>query len=376
MAGRRILIDGSMAKRGGGFTYLVNIVPQLAQLAPEDRFRIVVADEKVADSIPAADNVEVTYLGELGTRGRFDYTYRQAGRMARKWGADLYFSAGELAPLDLSCPMVCAFRNPNVFDSNRGYEVDRRQKLRFSVLWGLSRASAARARRVMFVSEDSAAWIGDSIKLPERKRAVIHHGMDHEKWRRGSVDGNHSSYILSVSSIYPYKNYVRLIEAYADLFRRRPDVPELVIIGDDQDAAYSRQMAEARTAAGDASHSVHILGEVPYAEIRRYYADAALFAFPSYLETFGHPLIEAMASEIPVVAADIPVFRELAQDAAFYADPFEAKSISAAMEEALYTPGASELLVKRGRERARQCTWQRSAEGLLDLFGEVIAEAA
>ena len=85
---------------------------------------------------------------------------------------------------------------------------------------------AARASRVMFVSEDSAQWIGDSIGLPERKRSVIHHGMDPSPWR-GTVattelDGR--PYMLSVSSIYPYKNYVRLIEAYAELAERRLDL--------------------------------------------------------------------------------------------------------------------------------------------------------
>ena len=55
---------------------------------------------------------------------------------------------------------------------------------------------------------------------------------------------------------------------------------------------------------------------MPYAEIPRYYRGAELFVFPSYLETFGHPLLEAMASDLPLVASDIPVFREIAGEAA------------------------------------------------------------
>jgi hypothetical protein len=60
---RRFVMDGSTARNGGGFTYLVNIVPRLARLAPEDRFRLFVGSARVADSIPSAPNLEVDVLG-------------------------------------------------------------------------------------------------------------------------------------------------------------------------------------------------------------------------------------------------------------------------------------------------------------------------
>ena len=104
-----------------------------------------------------------------------------------------------------------------------------------------------------------------------------------------------------------------------------------------------------------------------------WYAGADLFVFPSYLESFGFPLLEAMASDVPVVAADIPVFREICRDAAFYADPHSAQALSGAMEDALFVADAREMLIKRGRERVREFTWERSAERLVTLFNEVHA---
>ncbi|MCP5040738.1 MAG: glycosyltransferase family 4 protein [bacterium] len=376
MSGKRFLIDGSGAKRGGGFTYLVNVLPELSRLAPNDKFRVVVCDQRVAESIPTAPNVEVQYLGDLGARGRMNYTYRQAGRLAKDWGADVYFSAGELAPLNAPCPTIAAFRNPNIFNWQPDDSFGPKQRLRLWMLYGLAAASAARADRVMFVSEDSADWIGDSIRLPKRKRAVIHHGIDASRWQRPAGERSAGSYILSVSSVYPYKNYVRLIQAYAELYGRNPAAPDLVIIGDDQDPAYSEKMAATKAASGDAQDSIHILGEVPYGNIVKYYRDAALFVFPSYLETFGHPLLEAMANDIPLVAADIPVFREIANDAAIYADPYDTSSMASAMEAALASETVAELMVKRGRECVRHFTWQRSAESLLALFEEVLEEAS
>jgi glycosyltransferase involved in cell wall biosynthesis len=227
----------------------------------------------------------------------------------------------------------------------------------------------------MFVSEDSARWIGERLALPERRRAVVHHGIDGEGWSAPAGRSLHPwPYILSVSSIYRYKNFVRLIEAYTELARDLNDAPDLVIIGDDQDPEYTAKMETARAAAGDLAEHIHLLGEVPYADIRDWYAGAELFVFPSYLETFGHPLLEAMASRIPVVAADIPVFREIGGDAALYADPHDASSLAGAMRAALASPELRRLLVKRGLEQVRAFSWDRSSIRLLQLFREVLRE--
>jgi len=376
MSGRRILIDGTMARGGGGLTYLVNILPRLVGFASQDRFRVLLRSEPIAASLAPAPNLEVEVMPEVGLGGRLRFNYRELPRKLHEWGADLYFSAGESAPLSAPCPIIASFRNPNAFTSlDQGWPLY--QKLRLGALRHVARLSAGVADRVMFVSADSASWIGDRIGIEPRKRSVIHHGIDAEAWAAGTREPVHPwPYILSVSSIYRYKNFVRLIEAYSELAKRCNDVPDLLIIGDDQDPAYSRKMEEARRATGALSEHIYILGEVPYAQIRNYYAGAELFVFPSYLETFGHPLLEAMAAEVPVVASDIPVFREIAGDGAFYADPHSAESLASAMDAALFRPEARELLVKRSRERVRHFSWDRTAHELLALFTELLEERA
>ena len=376
---RRILIDGSMARGGGGFTYLVNILPQLSALAPDDVFHVLLRNERLAQSIPALPNVEVELLPDVGWPQRMLFTYRELPHRIASWGTDLYFSAGETSPLRAPCPMVASFRNPIIYtDLDLG--VSLKQRLRLRLLREISRVSARSCDRIMFVSEDSAGWMGNSVNVPVHKRAVVHHGIDTSTFSRSKGQGSvpyGPSYIVSVSSIYTHKNYVRLIDAYAALGRRRDNVPDLVIIGDLQHAGYLEQMKRARAAAGEElAERIHFVGEVPYAEVKAYYAGAELFVFPSYLESFGHPLLEAMASGVPTVAADIAVFREIAGDAAFYADPHKTDAFTGAMEEALFSPRARETLIKRGRERARAYGWDATARRLLALFDEVLAERA
>ena len=372
---RRFLIDGTMAKGGGGFTYLVNILPQLCAQSPHDQFRVLLRSERLAQSIPSAPNLEIELLPTASWIQRLRFTYLELPRLAKQWGTDLYFSAGETAPLRAPFPMIASFRNPVPYAPDPSCTW--KQRTRLAMLREISRLSARACDRIMFVSQDSARWIGDLLNVPDARRAVVHHGIDASTWAprstRESDSAYRSSYILSVSSIYPHKNYVRLIEAYTALARRHADVPELVIIGDVQHPDYLEQMERARAAAGeDLAEQIHILGEVPYAEIKTYYANADLFVFPSYLETFGHPLLEAMASGVPVVAADIPTSREVAGDAAIYGDPYEAKSLASAIEAAL-SPELFRTLVERGYRRVKQFQWEASARGLLTLFDEVLS---
>src|SRR5439155_26611941 len=86
--GRRILIDGTMAKGGGGFTYLVNILPRLVEIAPEDRFRVLVRSERLARSIEAGPNLEIDLLPEVSPLQRLRFTYRDLPRLLKSWGAD------------------------------------------------------------------------------------------------------------------------------------------------------------------------------------------------------------------------------------------------------------------------------------------------
>jgi glycosyltransferase involved in cell wall biosynthesis len=372
-AGRRILIDASMAQGGGGFTYVVNVLPHLARLAREHSFRLIVRSPRLEASLPSEPNLEVTRLPRVGLAGRLRFLLMEAPRLAGSWRADLYFSVAETSPLRLPCPSIASFRNPNVV-ARKGHGWTPAQRLRLETLHALARLSVRSCDRILFVSEDSARWMGAALGIPPEKRIVIHHGIDLADWQEQPERPQHPRpYILSVSSIYRYKNYVRLIEAYAKLARRLPDAPDLLIVGDDQDPPYARRMEKARLATGALAQRIHILGEVPYAEVRGYYAGAELFVFPSYLETFGHPLLEAMASRVPLVAADIAVFREIAGNSALYADPYRPEALASAMEEALTSAPRREELLARGRERVRDFPWTRSAERHLALIRELAA---
>ncbi len=375
LAGRRILVDASMATSGGGYTYLVNMVPALAAAAPEAKFLVLTRDASSGRAVAPRANVEFRVLPSSGLWGRIGFVAFRAARLARRWQADVYFSVAEYAPFGARCPAVVSLRNANVFTPlDLGW--GRYQTFRLRVLRRLAMATAKRAARVIFVSKDSAAWMGDAAEVSPARRAVIHHGVDLAAWARAlqGVPRTGDTGILALSSVYRYKNIVRLVEAYCELGRRMTNPPPLTIVGDEQDAKHLGEIRQAIESADELGARIHLVGEVPYEEISSYYGDARLFVFPSYLETFGHPLLEALAAELPVVASDMPVFREIAGDAAIYFDPFDVGDIAEQMERVLRDSDLAESLAQRSRARAQSFTWKAAADRLAALLDEVIRE--
>ncbi|MBW2274489.1 MAG: glycosyltransferase family 4 protein [Deltaproteobacteria bacterium] len=363
-----------MASLGGGRVFIANVVPPLVALAPQDQFKLIVRDDALAASIPSAPNLEVESLPPGGMLDRFAFAYREAPRRIEEWGADLYFSFGEYVPLTGSVPRIATFQNACVFSKIRfGWPLY--QKFRLALLRLLAGLSARRSARVLFVSQDSERWIGDLVGLAKHRRAWLHHGVTVEEWRPRELPSRAARpYLLSVGSVYRYKNFVRLVEAYATVARESSEPLELVIIGDTVDHPYREQLLAAIEATGELAERIRLIDWVPHEEIPRYYAEASLFVFPSYLETFGIPLLEAMASEIPVVVSDLPVFREICLDAAFYADPFSSDSLASAMSRALGDAAERERCIGRGREIAERLTWDAAAGRLLATFEETLKE--
>ena len=362
-----------MVRGGGGFTHLVNLVPAMLAQAPETRFLLLARGETVASALPDSPNLELAVLPESRPLQRILFSVDQASSLVRRYGADLYYSVSETAAIGLPCPSVVSFRNPNVFTSlDQGwgpYQTSRLLALRRSAIH-----SARNASRVIFVSYDSARWIGDSVDLDESKRVVIRHGVDPSRWQRPRRKQPDSAGILFVSSVYRYKNFVRLIEAWRRVAAGRADPPELTLLGDIVDRKHARDIERARANCGRLASKIKITGAVNYENTADYYQNASLFVFPSYLETFGHPLLEAMASGLPVAASKTAVCREIAADAAVYFDPFDVDSLSLAIKRCLDEDSLRESLIAAGNKRVKEFTWEDAARNTLRLFAEILEQ--
>ena len=118
---------------------------------------------------------------------------------------------------------------------------------------------------------------------------------------------------------------------------------------------------------------VRFLGAVPYDELPRYYSAARALVFPSFIETFGYPLVEAMAAGTPVLASDIPTFHEVAGEAALYFPVDDPEALARCVDALSGDPAATRERVAHGRERVLRVDWRRSVDALCAVFEEVLA---
>jgi glycosyltransferase involved in cell wall biosynthesis len=235
-----------------------------------------------------------------------------------------------------------------------------------------------RADVVITVSNAAADELVTHTKIERERIRVVPNGVDLElatddevletRHRFGLGD---APYVLWVGSLEPRKNVGVLVEAFAR-WAALTDLPtRLVLAGpagwvEDEDAV----LAPARP-LGD---RVRTIGRVADPALRALYRGADVFAFPSRHEGFGIPVLEAMAQETAVLAADIPALREVTAGAgaARLLPPDDVDAWVDALDNLLHDDDERARLASAGRERAQQYSWSRCADATRAVYREAI----
>jgi glycosyltransferase-like protein len=170
-------------------------------------------------------------------------------------------------------------------------------------------------------------------------------------------------YVLTVGGIEPRKGSLELLEAYAQLCARMPDVA-LVIAGGQTLFDYRDYRARWERRAAELGVEPVVLGPVDHDELPALVAAAGVFAFPSAKEGFGLAAMEALAAGVPLVVTNLPVFRELFTGVARFANG--PAKLAAQLYAGLTAPNAAAR--KAGRARATRHTWSAAAERHLRFY--------
>ncbi len=170
-----------------------------------------------------------------------------------------------------------------------------------------------------------------------------------------------ASFALWVGTLEPRKNLDRLVAAVGQV----PGL-HLAVVGP------PGWNLDGRDVLGPLADRVHRLGPVTDADLGALYRAAAVFVFPSLLEGFGLPVLEAMAQGTPVVTSAATATAEAAGDAALLVDPLDVDALAAAVASVLDDPALAVDLARRGRQRAAERSWAATAAGYATVFRDVV----
>jgi len=175
-------------------------------------------------------------------------------------------------------------------------------------------------------------------------------------------------YFLFVGSFRRHKNWQGLIRAYALLPEAVRREHSLVMVGSARRVGGELAGLVRRLGVGEC---VHTPGQVADADLPALYSGALAFVFPSYLEGFGLPPLEALACGTPVVSSNRTSLPEVLGAAALYVDPDDLASLAAAMLRVAHEPSLRDDLARAGIERAAQFSPRRTARAMSDVFAQM-----
>jgi glycosyltransferase involved in cell wall biosynthesis len=235
--------------------------------------------------------------------------------------------------------------------------------------------SIQRADIVIVNSKSLQAEIDEHLHVDPQKVRLIREAVDHDIFKPGDRDsararvakfGVTRPFALFVSSLWRYKNCDGLLHAWK-LARDELAGRQIVIVGAERDPNYASELHRLIGELG-IEEDVVFVGSVPNEETVDFYRAADFLVYPSFNETFGLPILEAMACACPVVTSSISSMPEVAGGAAILADPHDPRSIARAMIDACGAETSG--LRTKGLRRAQQFTWAVTAQMTLDAYRE------
>jgi glycosyltransferase involved in cell wall biosynthesis len=382
----RIVLDARRLADFGIGTYIRNLVHSLAKIDTKNHYALVTTVPEVPELKDLPANFEtVVYQGKNRTGlAQLEYSI-----FLRSLGADLFHIPLNAVPLWMPKPYLVTIHDMStlLFSNQSNYRSNVR---RFYLRRGLLRAD-----RVMTVSISTRRDVETVLGIPPSRIRVVYNAPDPifcqasaAPW--ASPNGHqydtspeiqrvldryriHYPFLLYVGRTNPQKNIPRLVEAFAVMRGEMQDHPSyrdlrLIIIGDEiaRHPALRHAVIQSRVES-----SVRFLGFVPIETLRSFYQAASAFVFPSLYEGFGLPPLEAMACGTPVVCSNVSALPEVVGDAAVVVNPENVFDIARGMKEVLLDEKLRSRLIARGIEHAREFSWERTAQQVLQAYEEI-----
>lgn len=366
----RIAIDAHSVgtQLAGNETYAVNLIEALAEIDQVNQYTLYVTKESAIDRFANRwPNFRVKRTLPHTPLVRIPIVLSAELRKNPVDILHVQYTAPPLAP----CPVVATIHDLSFEHLPETFKRRSRAQLRLTV-----RRTAKHAAHILTLSKFSRLDIIDTYKIDPDRVSVTPAAAppqfaavtdETELQRIRLTYGIERNYILALGSIQPRKNLARLIRAYS-LLRQlglRAELPQLVLAG-------KRGWLESETLRAveqsEMRKDIRLVGYVPDADLTALYSGAMCFAYPSYFEGFGLPVVEAMQCGTPVIAGNRTSLAEVVAEAGVLVDPFDEKEIARALIKMIDAPAVRAEFRAKGFERAGMFSWKKTAQLTLQAY--------
>jgi glycosyltransferase involved in cell wall biosynthesis len=234
------------------------------------------------------------------------------------------------------------------------------------------------ADHVVTISDYAKSQIIEHFGIPAQQISVVSLGVDQRFYDRlapaivQSVCQVHSlqrPYFLSIGTLQPRKNIHRLIDAYQSLPPSVLQTHDLVIVGRN---GWGSEALVQRLRSLSPQSGVRWLGGVPDLDKRALLQNATALVFPSLSEGFGLPVLEAFASQTPVITSNTTSLPEISANAALLIDPSDSAAMAHAMQNLADNPSLAAQLRTQGLARSKQYNWQTCAQQTAAIYQRML----
>jgi glycosyltransferase involved in cell wall biosynthesis len=376
----RIGIDYTAAVRQGGGIgrYTRNLIRTLVELDSENCYKLMVAGGwGEGDGLgPWPANVDVR---SVPLSDRWVHLLWQRLRLpipvqAVTGSIELFHSPDFVLPPTAGAPTILTVHDLSFLRVPQFFVPEFRKYLEGAVT-----RAVERAQHILADSESTRRDLLDLMLVEPARVSVLYPGVE-ERFRPvqdpavlGRVRERYDlpdHFVLGLSTLQPRKNFAGLIKAFQRLLDEHGHEPETeslhLVIAGGKGWMYEATLALAEQSR--AANRIHFPGFVADEDLPALYVLADVFAFPSWYEGFGLPVLEAMACGTPVVAADNSSLREAVGEAGVMLSADDTAALTEALANVLTDAQLRARLLEAGRKQAERFTWEDAARQLLDLY--------
>ena len=236
------------------------------------------------------------------------------------------------------------------------------------------RKACENADKIIAISECTKRDIIQYFHIPTDKIEVVYQGCDPvfehpiDNKKKEEVCAKYqlpARYILNVGSIEERKNALLIVQALAQL----PQDIHLIIVG--RRTTYTKKI-EHFINEHSLTSRVHIMHNIPFGDLPAIYQSAEIFVYPSYFEGFGIPIIEALHSGVPVVAATGSCLEEAGGPDSIYVNPNNVDETIQVLKEILSNPSKKKLMIEKGKEFVKRFAAENHATQIINIYKNII----